>query len=324
MALEVLKPGLQTTVQDEGRIGVYGAGMPPSGAMDKFAYRVANMLVGNPPGTAALEATYLGPEITFTADAVVAVTGAAMSPKINGEEVDDWASHAVTAGDVLSFGYLTAGARAYIAVSGGVDVPEYEGSRSTYTLIGIGGFEGRALQAGDVVPVGNSVRGTPGRSVPESLRPEYSADTELRVIVGLASYRVVPDSLEEFFDTAWTVTPDANRVGYRYRGPALRFIEREQPAGAGSDPSNVVDFGYPVGSLQVPGGLEPIALLNDAVTGGGYATIATVISSDLNRLGQTKTNERTRFVRVTLDDALRARAESKAALQRVHDAVADE
>ncbi|MGH2930143.1 MAG: biotin-dependent carboxyltransferase family protein, partial [Solirubrobacteraceae bacterium] len=285
MAIEIVSPGLQTTVQDEGRTGTYAAGLPPSGAMDKHAYRIGNLLVGNPAGAAGLEMTYLGVELTFTEPTVFAVTGGEMGPKRNGEAIETWRSYTAAAGDTLGFGYLTDGARTYLSVAGGIDVPEYERSRSTYTLVGLGGFQGRALVAGDRLAVGAGVDGTPDRVVPDELRPRYGRETELRVVVGLASYRLEPESLAALFETTWTVTNDANRVGYRYRGVELRFRERVQPVGAGSDPSNVVDFGYPVGSLQVPGGVEPIALLNDAVTGGGYATVATIISVDLDRLG---------------------------------------
>jgi biotin-dependent carboxylase-like uncharacterized protein len=321
MALEVLDPGLMTTVQDEGRIGVYAVGMPPAGAMDKFAYRVGNLLVGNPAGAAALELTYLGPKLAFTEDAVIAITGAALPSKLNGERIAGWESLPVKSGDVLSFDYLESGARAYVAVSGGVDVPEVLGSRSTYTLCGMGGFEGRSLQAGDELRIGDSANGAAGRRVPPELIPDYPAAVEVRVVVGLASYRLVPDSLQRFFDTTWTITTDANRVGYRYRGSPLEFVEREPPHGAGSDPSNVVDCGYPMGSIQVPGGVEPIALLSDGVTGGGYATIATIISADLDRVAQSKTHEETRFVEVTLDEALEARHQARATLQKVSDAV---
>ena len=317
MAVEILKPGLQTTVQDEGRVGVYAAGMPPSGAMDKHAYRVGNMLVGNPPGTAGLEMTYLGIELQFTERSVFAVTGAEMSPRLNDEEIETWRSYAAGAGDRLSFGYLSAGARTYLSFAGGIDVPEYVSSRSTYTLVGLGGFEGRAVAAGDALPIGAGVDGTPGKYVPEDLRPAYPGETELRVVVGLASYRLEPESLAALLGSDWTITTDANRVGYRYRGPELHFVERVQPVGAGSDPSNVVDFGYPVGSIQVPGGIEPICLLNDAVTGGGYATVATVISVDLGLLGQSKSNETTRFVEVGLEDALDARRHEREGLAEI-------
>jgi biotin-dependent carboxylase-like uncharacterized protein len=321
MALEVLKPGLQTTVQDEGRIGTYAAGLPPSGALDKHAYRIGNLLVGNPAGAAGLEMTYLGAELRFTEPAVFAVTGADMAPKLAGEPIETWRSYTAQADDVLSFGYLSEGARAYLSVAGGIDVPEYEGSRSTYTLVGLGGFQGRALAAGDTVPVGNSIDGTADRGVPESLRPTYAHDAEARVVVGLASYRLEPESLQALFETTWTVTPDANRVGYRYRGTELHFMDREPPPGAGSDPSNVVDFGYPIGSIQIPGGIEPICLLADAVTGGGYATVATVISVDLDVLGQSKSNDPTRFTEISLDEALAARHRRRAELEQIADAI---
>jgi biotin-dependent carboxylase-like uncharacterized protein len=324
MALEILRPGLQTTVQDEGRVGgLYAHGLPPSGALDKRAYRIGGALVGNPPGTAALEMTYMGAELVFTAATVFAVTGAEMSPKLDDEPIESWRSYRASAGDRLSFGLLTAGARAYLSVAGGVDVPLYEGSRATYTLVGRGGFEGRALAAGDVVAVGAGVDGTPDRVVPERLRPQYGGDVEVRVVAGLASHRLEPESLRTLFDATWKVTPNANRVGYRYRGPALRFIDREPPVGAGSDPSNVVDFGYPVGSIQVPGGVEPICLLNDAVTAGGYATVGTVISCDLDLVGQSQIAQATRFVETSLDEALAARRARQAELRSVVDVISN-
>jgi biotin-dependent carboxylase-like uncharacterized protein len=321
VSLRVHKGGLLTTVQDEGRTGVYHLGMPPAGAMDKFSYRVANMLVGNEPGAAVLECTYLGPELEVTADTVIAVTGADMPLLCNGEPLEPWTSHAVKSGDALKFEFLKSGARAYLAVAGGIDVPVLMGSRATYTLVGFGGFEGRGLQEGDEVGTLANGAGTVGRSVPEDLRPVYGKETELRLVVGLSSYRLQPDSLAGFFETTWLVTPDANRIGYRYRGGELHFVERTPPHGAGSDPANVTDIGYPIGSIQVPGGVEPIALLADAVTGGGYATIATIISADLDRAGQSKTNDSTRFVEVDLDGALQARREARERLERVREAI---
>jgi allophanate hydrolase subunit 2 len=192
-------------------------------------------------------------------------------------------------------------------------------SRSTYTLIGLGGFEGRALQEGDELEIGETGDHSDrvGRALDEEQIPTYSSEAELRVIIGLASYRLTEESMEEFLNTEWTVTTDADRVGYRYKGGELEFVEREQPAGAGADPANVVDFGYPVGSIQIPGGVEPIVLLNDAVTGGGYATIGTVISADRDKLAQTKTNDKTRFRSVDLDEALKARKESRELMEEI-------
>jgi biotin-dependent carboxylase-like uncharacterized protein len=316
MALRIHHPGLMSTVQDEGRLDGYRVGMPPAGAMDKFGYRIANSLVGNPEGLAVLEATYLGPQVEFTQDTVFAVTGADMPATLNGEPLESWTSHTARAGDMLGFGFLKSGARCYIAVAGGIDVKPVLGSRSTYTLCGMGGFEGRALAKGDELPVGGGVDGTPGRRLDRDLVPVLSPNLELRVVVGLSSYRVEPDSLAAFFETDWSVTPDANRVGYRYRGGSVEWVPRTQPKGAGSDPANVVDIGYPVGSIQVPGGSEPIALLNDAVTGGGYATIGTIISTDLSRIGQSKTGDVTRFVPISLEGALAARRDAAARLER--------
>jgi biotin-dependent carboxylase-like uncharacterized protein len=323
MAIRVGQPGLLTTVQDTGRFGEYAIGMPPSGAMDVFSYQVGNYLVGNEEGSAGLEITYFGPELTFTEDHVLAITGAEMPPKINGEEAPTWETLQVREGDVLSFDYLKNGARSYLAVAGGIDVPVFMHSRSTYTLIGLGGHEGRALQEGDELAVGEDGDRSErvGMAVAREQLPAFSDETELRVIIGLASYRLTEESMEEFLNTTWTVTPDADRVGYRYRGGELKFVEREQPAGAGADQANVVDFGYPIGSIQVPGGVEPIVLLNDAVTGGGYATIGTVISADRDKLAQTKTNDKTRFRSVDLDEALRAREERRQQMAEIRQAL---
>ena len=323
MTIRVGQPGLLSTVQDAGRFGEYALGMPPSGAMDLFSYQVGNFLVGNEEDEAGLELTYFGPELTFTEDAVIALTGAEMPPKINGEEAVTWETLAVSSGDVLTFDYLRSGARAYLAVAGGIDVPPFMHSRSTYTLIGLGGYEGRALQEGDELEIGDAGDRSDciGNRVDDDHIPTYSKETELRVIIGLASYRLTEESMEEFLNTTWTVTTDADRVGYRYRGGELGFVEREQPAGAGADQANVVDFGYPIGSIQVPGGVEPIVLTNDAVTGGGYATIGTVISADRDKLAQTKTNDKTRFRSVDLDEALEARKQRRQRLAEIRQAL---
>jgi biotin-dependent carboxylase-like uncharacterized protein len=323
MALKVRQPGLLTTVQDTGRIGDYDIGMPPSGAMDVFSYQVGNYLVGNEDGAAGLEITYFGPELEFTQDAVIAITGAEMPPRINDEEVPTWETLAVKEGNVLSFDYLRTGARSYLAVAGGIDVPVFLDSRSTYTLIGLGGHEGRALQEGDELRVGDSDGAAErvGKRVDKDHIPRFGKEAEIRVIIGLASYRLTEESLETFLNTEWTVTPDADRIGYRYRGGELEFVEREQPAGAGSDPANVVDLGYPIGSIQIPGGVEPIVLMNDAVTGGGYATIGTVISVDRDRLAQTKTNDKTRFRSVDLAEALEARKQRRQQMKEIKESL---
>jgi biotin-dependent carboxylase-like uncharacterized protein len=316
MAIEILEAGLASNVQDLGRSGHYNVGIPPSGAVDQVSAAAANLLVGNPEDAALIESPYMGPKLRFTEATVVAVTGATMPVTLNGESVPQWESLEVRAGDELGFGFLQAGARVYVAVAGGIDVPEVLGSRSTYGLGGFGGFQGRTLMPGDVLPTGRG-EGRPGRQVPEYLRPVMSREVELRVVLGLYDYRLTEPGLATLLDSEWALTPVADRTGFRYSGPVLEWQERVQPFGAGSDPSNIVDAGYPIGSIQVPGGVEPIILHRDAVSGGGYAMVATVISVDMNTVGQSSPGTRTRFRAVSLDDALAARAGARSQRQQL-------
>ena len=319
MAIKVLKPGLATTVQDAGREGYYNVGIPLSGALDQYSFRAANLLVGNDENAAVLECTLMGPELEFQRDAVIAVTGAEMAPKLNGSVAPRNQAIAVKAGTVVSFDFMRSGARAYIAVAGGIDVPIILGSRSTYGLGAFGGFQGRKLQAGDVVAV-QAPKGTPkiGRRVPDDLAMPLPKELELRVVPGLYFHRITEASAQSFFEDTWAVALEADRIGYRYKqGRPLKFRDRKQPFGAGSDPSNIVDAGYPYGSIQVPGGVEPIILHRDAVSGGGYAMIGTVISADMDRIAQMQPNNKARFLKVELDAALAARAERNQRLHRL-------
>jgi biotin-dependent carboxylase-like uncharacterized protein len=323
MAIKVLAPGLATTVQDLGRPGYYHLGIPLSGGMDRFALRAANMLVGNDEGAAVLEAVFMGPELEFTAEATVAVTGAELPPKVNGAARETWTSFKVKAGQVLSFDFLKKGARAYIAVSGGIDVPVVLGSRSTYALGALGGHQGRKLEAGDQLPVGKSARSvTEGLSVPAALRRGPGNTAELRVLPGLYWHRITDASGRRFFDDTWKVALEADRIGYRFKGgEKLEFVPRKQPFGAGSDPSNIVDACYPYGSIQVPGGTEPIVLHRDAVSGGGYFMVGTVISADMDLIGQLQPHTPAKFVKVDMPAALSARHDRAAMLAKLRAAV---
>ncbi len=317
MAFEITSPGLATTVQDQGRYGHYNVGIPQSGSMDQYSAELGNALVGNTPKEAVLECTYLGPVLVTDQDAVVAVTGAPVEVKVNGETRPQWTRLRLKAGEELSFGVIQGGTRYYIAVQGGIDVPEVLGSRSTYLLGAIGGFQGRKLQAGDVMPVGGpSVTGTTQGttlpdvdSVPEAFRPVFTKEQSVRIVLGLYDHRLTDAGLESLLNGEWKVTPVADRMGLRYSGPGVEWKEREQPFGAGSDPSNIVDAGYAVGSIQIPGGTQPIILHRDAVSGGGYAMVATVISADMDLVARAAPGTATRFVAVSQDEALVARKE---------------
>ena len=323
MAVKVIKPGLATSIQDLGRPGYFHLGIPVSGAMDRLALRVANLLVGNDEGAACLEAVFIGPELKFSADATIAVTGGDMPLFIDGDEQPGWTALEIKAGQILSFGFLRAGARVYLAVAGGIDVPVVLGSRSTYVLGTLGGFKGRNLAGGDVLPIGDHGSGRHTRAVPEHLRRNTESPVNLRVLPGLYWHRLQEVSKDSFFDDAWKVSPEADRIGYRFRGGRpLKLVEHERPFGAGSDPSNIVDGCYPYGSIQVPGGTEPIILHRDAVSAGGYFTVGAIISADMDLIGQMQPNTPTRFLQVDMDEALRARAERGQLLSQIRAALA--
>ncbi|MGO4450398.1 biotin-dependent carboxyltransferase family protein [Phyllobacterium sp. TAF24] len=322
MVIKVISPGLSTTIQDLGRPGYFHLGIPLGGAMDRLALRAANLLVGNEESAACLEAVFVGPELEFTKDTLIAVTGADMPMQINGEAKPGWTAIDVKAGQTLSFEFLTTGARIYIAVAGGINVPIVLGSRSTYIIGALGGFQGRAIAKNDELPVGPSGRLREGLALESSLRPNTSTPVELRVLPGLYWHRLQKVSTSSFFEDQWKVASEADRMGYRFRGGrALQFVDREPPFGAGSDPSNIVDSCYPYGSIQVPNGTEPIILHRDAVSGGGYCTIGTVISADMDVIGQMQPNTPTRFVEVDMNTALAARADRAVLLRRIRHAL---
>lgn len=315
MTINVIKPGLATTVQDAGREGYYHLGIPPSGALDPYSMQMANLLVGNAADDAVLEMTLLGPELHFSTDALIAVCGAAMTPIIDNQPAATHSALYIRAGQHLRFAPARQGCRGYLAIAGGLDVPRVLGSRSTYTLGALGGFQGRRLAASDVLnvhPVNADRFRREGNTVPEALLPVLEKSVTLRLVPGLYIHRLTEAAVDTFFADDWYVSTEADRTGYRLKGgQPLAFNPRTPPFGAGSDPSNIVDACYPIGSVQVPGGLEPIVLLRDAVSGGGYMTLGTVISPDLAILGQLQPNQHVRFMPVTLEEALVARRQSQ-------------
>jgi len=319
MSIEVIKPGLASSIQDKGREGKYHLGIPPSGGMDQRSLIAANLLLGNPEGAAVIECALMGPELRFNEARKVAACGAEMTPRVNGEAKPLNEVFEVPAGATLSFDFVKAGARLYLAIEGGIDVPERLGSRSTYTLGSLGGLNGRNLQAGDVLHILPAHGGaTLGHCLPDSLVPAFSKHYQLRVVPGLYAHRLVPESHARFYEEDWSVASEADRIGYRMKGGTrLSFVEREPPFGAGDDPSNIVDACYPIGSIQVPSGSEPIILHRDAVSGGGYAMIGTVISADMDIVGQIQPHQKVRFVAVTLEDALAARTRYQQDLEQL-------
>jgi biotin-dependent carboxylase-like uncharacterized protein len=286
--------GLLTTVQDAGRYGYQRFGMPVSGAMDIFSFELANLMVGNDPGAACLEATIAGPEIVFTDETTVAVTGADMGPHINGQGIPLNTAVIVKQGDRLGFTGLKNGCRSYIAFAGGIDVAPVMGSRSTYLRAGIGGLDGRALTEGDVLPLGEAKGKIRIRDIPENLIPEYKHSQVIRVISGPEAQYFGTEGLRSFLTTEYHVTAQSDRMGYRLSGEMI--IHKEGKAG-------IISAGISAGTVQVPGNGQPIILMADRQTSGGYARIANVITVDLSLLAQMKPGDTIRFNEITLDRA---------------------
>lgn len=323
MIAEILKPGPLTTVQDGGRPGLLSKGIPPAGAQDAYCLRAANALVGNrvgppplslgDPGDAGLEFLLQGPRLRFDADAVIAVTGAEVTPKVDGEAVPTWEPVTVPAGVTLDAGMARQGARGYVAVRGGVDVAPFLGSRSTYLVGAVGGHEGRALAKGDRLPVGDAGDRPPartGQAFPPELRPRFESPQRIRVMHGPQADLFDDESVERFFAAEWTLSPVANRMGFRFTGPTLTFKERPDylARDAGSNPSNIVDDVTPLGGIQAPDGAALILMGVEHPTAGGYAKIATVITADLGLAGQVRPGGTVVFEPVTAEEALEADA----------------
>jgi biotin-dependent carboxylase-like uncharacterized protein len=305
----VIDGGMLTTVQDLGRSGAQRYGVPVAGAMDGWALRVANRLVGNADGLAGLELTLAGPVLQFEIDAMIAVTGADPAAEIDGRPIAPWQSHRVRAGGVLSCGPTRGGVRAYVAVAGGIDVPAVMGSRSTFTRSGIGGHEGRALRAGDHLVIGQAEQagGAAVRRLPPQARPVRGTAHTLRVLMGPQDDAFTPDGVATFLGATYTVTPQSDRVGCRLAGP--RTAHR-----IGAD---IVSDGTAFGAVQVTGDGVPIILMADRGTTGGYTKIATVISADLGRVAQAAPGDTVRFVRVDRTEAYEAARRLAQALDAV-------
>jgi biotin-dependent carboxylase-like uncharacterized protein len=304
--LEVVEPGIFTTIQDLGRKGYFASGIPPSGAMDRFALRMGNLLVKNSIDEAGIEMTAIGMKARVLKETVIALAGAQFSAKLNGNAIPLWQTIYLKEGDLLSIEKPRSGWRGYLCIAGGMDVPPVLGSKSTYTLGGLGGIRGRTLKKGDLIPAGiprSSLDTLKGRKVKESVLPEAGSEKELRVVLGPQDDHVKGESIEVFLNTPYQVSLRSNRVGYRFEGPQLFFKERPESRDAGLDPSNIVDDGNAIGAIQIPAGKEPICLGVDGVTMGGYVKIACLITADMDRMAQLKPKDLARFRSVTVEEA---------------------
>ncbi len=311
MALDVLEAGLLTTVQDAGRYGYQRYGVPTAGAMDPLALRAANMLVGNRSDAAALEITLRGPTLRTTADCLIAVAGADLSLRVNGWDMPPWTAVLVRRGWLIEFGPRRTGCRPVLAISGGIDIPAVLGSRSTYLPGRFGGIEGRALQPGDVLPVGPpavDIFRAAGRSIPAAILPPYSDTPTLRVVLGPQDDCFAATGLATFLCSAYQVGSASDRMGYRLQGPII----------AHGGPAEIVSDGIPCGAVQVPADGQPIVMMADRQTVGGYPKIATVIGADIPLLAQCLPGQSVvRFLPVGVPEAHTCQREMAGALAKL-------
>ncbi len=297
----VVRPGLLTTVQDLGRFGCQRYGVPVSGAMDRLALCLANRLVGSPDSSAALEITVQGPELLFECDVVLAIAGADLSPMINGQPVPNWTTFAVKGGDTLTFGPRRSGARAYVSMAGGLDVTPVLGSRSTHVRSRTGGLDGRALVDGDRLGGGRpptNAHELVGCSVPEPGRPVYTSSPTLRAVLGPQSEHFTSSALRTLVSGRYIVSPQSDRMGYRLEGPPLTHARAP----------DIISDATPFGAVQVPANQQPLLLMADRQTTGGYPKIAVVTSADLPLAAQLMPGDAIMF---SLVDCTQARLQAR-------------
>ena len=310
---EVVEGGFYTTVQDLGRYGFQRYGVPVSGAMDVYALRLANILLGNDEDSAALEMTLIGPKLEFQEDTTIALSGANLAPRLNGRPAPMWRAFRVQRGSLLTFDGPMVGKQTYLALPGGIDVPLQMGSRSTYVRAGLGGFQGRTLEPGDKISAvrrGDKHRSNPA-TIPNELLPQRLDERPLRVIMGPQSDAFTPEGIAAFFSSSYTVSQQSDRVGHRLEGPPITH----------SRGADIVSDGIPSGAVQITGDGQPVILMADRGTTGGYTKIATVITVDLPKLAQTLPGNTVTFHAVSVETAHRLLKEQEDAMERFKDYV---
>ncbi len=306
---EVLSPGILSTVQDLGRFGCARYGVAASGALDGFAARVGNLLVGNAEDAAVVETTLMGLRIKAERDAVVAVTGGDLQARKGGEPLAGWRSHLVREGESISFAGPVSGFRSYLAVAGGIQAATVMGSRSTNLASGFGGFQGRPLRKGDILavePVKDPLRFA-GRAFTPEWVPLYCSPWRLRVVWGPQDDHFSEEGKQTFVTAAFTVSPDSDRTGIRLKGPVVSRMPGLE--------ESIISEGILSGAIQVPGDGQPIIILGETAS-GGYRKIATVISADLPLLGQITPGDEVAFEAVSMDAAVQALREMEDKIDR--------
>ena len=291
--IKILDAGLLTTVQDLGRYGFQRYGVSASGVMDEYSAKIANKLVGNKVGEAVLETTLKGVQIEFLQNTAVAITGGNCDVTLNGTKIELWQSYLVNRGDILKMGICRSGLRNYLAFAGGIDVPIIMNSKSTNLKAKVGGFNGRKLMTGDILSVGVGSLEAP-LTLNKHYIPTYSKDIKVGVILGQQDDHFTEAGIKTFLNETYTVTQESDRMGIRLSSVSGATIEHKNGA-------DIISDGITFGAIQVPGSGQPIVMMADRQTTGGYTKIGNVISSDLAKLAQATPGTKVKFVEYTLE-----------------------
>jgi len=308
---KVIKSGIFDTIQDLGRYGYQQFGMPVSGAMDSYALRIGNRILGNKENEAGIELSSPGLFLEVLSRTVIAIAGANFNSAINNLPVPMWEALEVKKGDKISFNQIKKGSRSYLLVAGGIKVPCLLGSKSTYIRAKIGGLKGRSLKRSDIIHIGNpekKLQDVIGRKVTSHDIPDYHEENEIRVILGPQDDYFSETSLSTFLNSFYEITVNSDRMGYRLKGPKIES----------KNGSDIITDGIPPGSIQVPRNGMPIVMLADRQTTGGYAKIATVISVDIDKFAQIKPGNKIRFRKVDLEEAHRLLLEREEKITNLH------
>ncbi|MEH0156610.1 biotin-dependent carboxyltransferase family protein [Limibacter armeniacum] len=287
--IEVIKPGLYTTIQDSGRLGYQKLGVPASGVMDTYAYRLVRWLVQAPPNAPVLEITLTGPTLHFHAPTTIALTGADISPRLNNHPISMYTSIPVAAGDILSFGKLVKGYRTYLAISDKLEIPEVMDSCSTYAYGKFGGLNGRPLEKGDTIAFQANAP-IEQRVVPIELIPHYAQIFTARIITGPEHHQLTSETTQKFYSNEYKVSTESNRMGYRLEGATLTHLHQ----------ADIISSGIVSGTIQVPGNGNPIITMADSQTTGGYARLGTICQVDLPFVAQLKPGDAIRFKKISV------------------------
>lgn len=308
MSIRILRAGPLTTIQDQGRVGYQELGFTVSGAMDQYAFNIANILVGNQMNSAVLEFTFMGAKIEFMHSSIIAITGGDMSPSINNKLVEPYQAILVKAGDILEMSHARSGCRSYLAFANQLDIKSVLNSKSTDLKCGFGGWKGRALRDGDVIPFLNPIIELKHFSRRKFRKPNlHYNNIMIRVVLGLQEDYFTKEGIDTFFSESYTITNESNRMGYKLDGPNLEFCK----------PADIISDGIPLGSIQVPSNGKPIIMLSDRQTTGGYPKIGVVAAVDLPKLAQARAGCSINFKEISLKKAQKLYIKQVNELQRL-------